>query len=108
MEGVLVFEKLSNPILQEYNLTGAQYRILKYLFLHQEETVRQIDLQRYYALTHPTTIGLLDQLEKKGFVRRKVNPEDARSRVITLTEYALQKQKELEQIGERKGRDSNV
>ncbi|MDO4265344.1 MAG: MarR family transcriptional regulator [Eubacteriales bacterium] len=62
--------------------------------------MRQIDLEKYYSLTHPTTIGLIDQLEKKGFVCRKVNPEDARSRVIGLTEQALEMRKELERIGE--------
>ncbi len=95
----LEFDKLSNPILQQYDLTGAQYKILKYLFTHQQEMVRQVDLERFYSLTHPTTIGLLEQLEKKGFIRRRVNPTDNRSRVISLTEQALDRKDELENVG---------
>lgn len=95
----LEFDKVANPILQEYDLSAAQYKILKYLFMHKQDAVRQVDMERYYSLTHPTAIGLLDQLEKKGFVIRTVNPEDARSRIISLTDKALAQQKELEDIG---------
>lgn len=96
---VLEFERLSNPVLQEYGLTGAQYRILKYLFAHEDEMVRQVDLERYYSLTHPTAIGLLQQLERKGFIRRQVNPNDSRSRVISLTEQASERRADLEHAG---------
>ncbi|MDE7479392.1 MAG: MarR family transcriptional regulator [Lachnospiraceae bacterium] len=96
----LEFEKISNPVLQEYNLTYAQYKILKYLFSHQKDQVRQVDLEKFYSLTHPTTIGLLEQLEKKGFVQRQTNPSDARSRIITLTNQSLEMKDELENIGE--------
>lgn len=96
----LEFERLSNPALQEYNLTGAQYKILMYLFRHQDKQVRQVDLEKYFSLTHPTTIGLLEQLEKKGFVRRQRNPRDARSRIVILTEQSVRMQEELEQMGD--------
>ena len=97
---ILEFEKIANPMLQEYDLTSAQYRILKYLFSHQHETVRSVDLEKYYSLTHPTTIGLLEQLEKKGFIKRLANPDDARSRIVLLTQKSLKMQDELDNIGE--------
>ena len=96
----LEFDKMANPVLQKYDLSTSQYKILKYLFANKDTAVRQVDLEKYYSLTHPTTIGLLDQLENKGFVQRVVNPEDARSRIILLTEKALEQQAELENIGE--------
>lgn len=94
------FDKIANPILQEHNLTGAQYKIVKYLLMHKDENVRQIDIEKYYSLTHPTAIGLLDKLEEKGFVNREVNPNDGRSRIITLTDMALSKQDELIEVGD--------
>lgn len=96
----LEFDKIANPILQEHNLTGAQYKIVKYLLMHKDENVRQIDIEKYYSLTHPTAIGLLDKLEEKGFVNREVNPNDGRSRIITLTDMALSKQDELIEVGD--------
>lgn len=99
-KAALTFEKMANPLLQKYDLTDAQYKILKYLFTHQTEAVRQVDLEKYYSMTHPTTIGLIDTLEKKGFVMRKPNPEDARSRILSLTDKALSMQERLVGMGD--------
>ena len=96
----LEFDKLSNPPLAEYDLTVAQYKVLKYLYMHQGETVRLVDLEKYYSMTHPTTIGLLDTLEEKGFVTRVENQEDRRSKAISLTEKALKQQATLEALGD--------
>lgn len=99
-KAVLIFEKIANPLLQEYDLTDSQYKILKYLFLNQTEAVRQVDLERYYSMTHPTTIGLLGTLERKGFIIRKPNPEDARSRIICLTDKAISMEEHLLGMGD--------
>ena len=58
-----------------------------------------MDLERQYSMTHPTTIGLLDALEKKGFTTRVENPNDARGKLIALTEKADTMQDELEALG---------
>ena len=50
-------------------------------------------------MTHPTTIGLLDALEKKGFTTRVENPNDARGKLVALTEKADAMQSELEALG---------
>ena len=97
----LEFEKMANPVLLQYDLTGSQYKLLKYLYVHPADTVRQVDMERYYSMTHPTAIGLLDQLEKKGYVTRSVNPADKRSRVISLTEKAYKMQEVLIREGDR-------
>ena len=97
----LEFEKMANPVLLQYDLTGSQYKLLKYLYAHPADTVRQVDMERYYSMTHPTAIGLLDQLEKKGYVTRSVNPADKRSRVISLTEKAYKMQEILVREGDR-------
>ena len=96
----LEFDKRSNPILQEHGITSAQYKILKYLYMHDGEMVRLADLEKQYSLTHPTAIGLLNQLEKKNFIIRTINPEDARSRNIVLSDKALAQREELEAIGD--------
>ena len=95
----LEFEKVANPIFAEYDLTASQYRILKFLYASELRTARAVDLEKYYSMTHPTTLGLLEQLEKKGFIKRMENPNDARGKLVALTEKADNMQNELEVLG---------
>ena len=100
-KAALECDKSMIPALSEYDLTPSQYRILKFLYTQPSKTVRQVDLEKYYSLTHPTAIGLLRALETKNFVLRTQNPEDARSRIVSLTDKALGMQGELEELGDR-------
>ena len=90
------FDKIANPILADYDLTASQCRVLKFLFLQQNKSARIVDIEKECVITHPTVLGLLDSLEKKGFVLKVVNPKDARSKLISLTPKAKEMQRELE------------
>lgn len=90
------FDKMANPILAEYDLTASQCRVLKFLFMQQTQSARIVDIEKECVITHPTVLGLLDSLEKKGFVSKIVNPKDARSKLISLTPKAKEMQTELE------------
>lgn len=92
------FDKMANPILADYDLTASQCRVLKFLYMQQTQSARIVDIERECVITHPTVLGLLDSLEKKGFVLRTVNPEDARSKLISLTPKAKDIQAELEAV----------
>lgn len=94
-------EKVQMPILQSYDLSVAQYKFLKYLYNAPKDSVRIVDLEEYYSMTHPAVIDILKVLEKKGYTLRIVNPEDARSKIVSLTERAYAEQKELEGLGDR-------
>lgn len=94
-------EKVQMPILQSYDLSVAQYKFLKYLYNAPKDSVRIVDLEEYYSMTHPAVIDILKVLEKKGYTQRIVNPEDARSKIVALTERAYAEQKELEGLGDR-------
>lgn len=97
----LEFDKISNPVLAEYDLTASQYRVLKYLYSRPNESARIVDIEKDCSITHPTALGLLDNLSKKGFAVKIVNPEDARSKVISLTDKTKNMQEELESVGDR-------
>jgi len=99
-KAALEAEKVQNPILQSYDLTVSQYKILKYLYNAPKDSVRLVDLEVFYSMTHPATIDILKLLERKGFTRRIANPEDGRSRIVSLTEKAYQMQSELENLGD--------
>ena len=92
------FDKMANPILAEHDLTASQCRILNFLFIQPNQSARIVDIEKECAITHPTVLGLLDSLEKKGFVLKITNPKDARSKLISLTPKAKAMQHELEVV----------
>ncbi len=100
-KAALEFDKLSNAHFAAYDLTASQYRMLKYLYAQPSRTARVVDLERHYSMTHPTTLGLLVALEKKGFTKRVDNPNDARGKLVALTEKADAMQGPLEELGDR-------
>lgn len=96
----LEIDKFSNPILEPYDLTISQYKIIKYLFIHPEELVRQVDIERYFSMTNPTVTGLVQALEKKGMIERITNPNDSRSKILCITKKTLDMKDLLYSLGE--------
>lgn len=99
-KAALEAEKIQLPILQTYDLTVAQYKILKYLFNVPKDSVRIIDLEAAFSITHPAAIDILKVLEKKGYTIRVVNPEDARSKIVSLTKKAYAEEALLRGLGD--------
>ena len=98
-KAALEFDKMSGAVFEKADLTTAQYKVLKYLYEEAENGVRTVDLENYFSVSHPTAIGILQNLEKKGLVEYRENPHHARSRLIVPTEKAYSRQSELESIG---------
>lgn len=91
----LKIEKIATSLLASYDLTSRQLKILNILYASEDRQLRQIDLEHHFALTNPTVTGILNNMEKKGLIRRVKNPEDNRSNVIVLTDEALEKKNEM-------------
>lgn len=96
----LVIEKLSNQVLAPYDLSHTQYKIMMMLYRNPDMSIRQIDIEEKFSLTNPSVSGIIQNLEKKGLVRRVQNPEDKRSKLVCLTEKAFALKDELDQLGE--------
>ena len=97
----LEIDKLSNPILDPYDLTNSQFKILKYLLMSPPDTVKQVDIEHYFSMTNPTVTGLVQKLEKKGMIERKVNPQDSRSKILCPTQKTLEMKELLVSLGEK-------
>lgn len=91
----LVFDKISNQLLTPYDLTNSQFKILMVLMHAPAGSVRQIDIENKFAMTNPTVTGLVQKLEAKDMVKRMPHPEDKRSKVLVLTERAMEMKEEL-------------
>lgn len=91
----LVFDKISNQLLMPYELTGSQFKILMVLYHAPDASVRQADIENKFAMTNPTVTGLVQKLEVKDLVKRMPHPEDKRSKVLILTDRAIEMKEEL-------------
>jgi MarR family transcriptional regulator for hemolysin len=55
-----------------------------------EGPVATLDLSERLGVQWPTLIRTLNELEKEGLIERRINPEDRRSRLITISEEGLE------------------
>jgi MarR family 2-MHQ and catechol resistance regulon transcriptional repressor len=77
-------KRIERLAMQESGLTPSQYHVLNLLWEGGEMPLK--DLAQASSCTRATMTGLIDVLERKGFVRRVPNPEDRRSLLASLTE----------------------
>ena len=83
----IMLEQNMNKILGKYDLTSSQATILGYIYKTENAgiEIQQKDIEEYFYLKNPTVTGILDRLEKKSFVVRKVSDKDRIKRIVTLT-----------------------
>ena len=76
-----------NMHLRQYAITPTQSHAI--MFLSQREggtPVTQRDLERELQLKAPSVNGLVSRMEERGMIQRKTSSEDARCRILTLTD----------------------
>ena len=86
----IMLEQNMNKILSKYDLTSSQAPILDYIYRAELDgsEIQQKDIEEYFYLKNPTVTGILDRLEKKGFIIRKISDKDRRMKIVTLTNSA--------------------
>ena len=82
------FAQAFTVVLQKYDLTAAQIDMLHFI---QEQTctgepINQRAIETSLRLKNPTVTGTLNRLEAKGFITRRPDPRDGRSKLIELTQ----------------------
>ncbi|BDM74140.1 MarR family transcriptional regulator (plasmid) [Streptomyces nigrescens] len=76
--------QLFNAFLQESGVRLRHYALLR--FLATTEGALQRELSARLGYDPSAIVGLVDDLEKLGFVERRPAPDDRRSRIVVLTE----------------------
>ncbi|MFF7351762.1 MULTISPECIES: MarR family winged helix-turn-helix transcriptional regulator [Streptomyces] len=71
------------PVLREHGLTMWAYGVL--LRLDDEPVRTQAALARDIGADKTRIIGVLDDLEERGLIRRQPDPSDRRARLLSLT-----------------------
>ena len=90
------FEKLQRRIIQKENLTTAQYSILQQLW--KKDGIKFKQLADACCCSQSTITGIVDTMEKKDVVIRKMNPEDRRSVLVMLTDKGKKLEKKTPNI----------
>ena len=72
--------------LAPFSLTSPQYFVFNALWMGDGISIGE--LGERVSLDSSTLTGIIDRLEKTGYVERKMNPEDRRSILIFLTDKA--------------------
>jgi DNA-binding MarR family transcriptional regulator len=73
-------------MLTDKNLTPAQYDMFQALKRWREFGMRQRGLHRVLGVTRQTVSEMLGSLERRGLVRREIDPTDRRCKIVWLTD----------------------
>lgn len=89
-----VYDRRVEPL----GLTRAQWRVLVHLF--RRDGVRQTELAQVLEIEKPTLGRLIDQLERKGWVVRRVDPSDLRARLLDVSPNARDLTRKMEVLAD--------
>lgn len=82
-------ERLCNQNVKRYQITGAQLRALMAIYYTEEHTECMKNLEGVFGVSQQNILGIVQRLEEKHLLTRRVNEEDRRSRKVQLTEEGL-------------------
>ena len=80
------FSSAVDKYFSHYSLSQGRFSIMILLFTHPKLTWTPAMLAEYIGITRASITGLLDGVEKSGFVERETCPQDRRQLIITLTQ----------------------
>lgn len=82
--------RLIDHIASEREYSGAQGKVIHYLFNNQDRSIYQKEIESVFGMRASTATELLKSLDKQGLIKRVPSKEDARYKEIILTEKAEQ------------------
>ena len=74
-------------VLRPLDMTTQQYRVMQVLLVH--ETVSITEISRDAVIEQSVVSRIVDQLEQRGFVRRRKGSSNARTVEVSLTPVGL-------------------
>jgi DNA-binding MarR family transcriptional regulator len=92
-----LIQKLSNRFFSKFDLTDVQFNILMILKDHGSEGLSQQELSEQLVVGKSNVVGLVDRLERAGYVKRTSHPWDRRFNQIVLAPKGAQLERRVEQ-----------
>lgn len=98
------FTRIGDARLRELGFATAQLPVLS--ALKDGAELSQTELARWARVEQPTMAQLLARMERDGLIRRKPDPKDRRSSLVSLTEEARGRLPAARSILEQGNRDA--
>lgn len=95
----LYVDRLASAILKPMGLSLAEYKILYICIYYPEERITNAFLENHFQMSHSTTVGLLNHLERDGWIERVPNPDHPREKIVILSSKARKNTDELKKAG---------
>lgn len=93
-----LMQKLSDRFFSRFGLTDVQFNILMILKEHKRDGLSQQELSEHLIVTKSNVVGLIDRLQRSGYVRREAHPSDRRFNQIVLTRKGEQLEAKIEKL----------
>jgi DNA-binding MarR family transcriptional regulator len=74
-----------NDLLRPYDLTYSQWQVLSYVARHLDGAATQKELQCWLKVEAATLTGVIDGLERRGWLTRAESTDDRRVKQLALT-----------------------
>lgn len=84
--------------LAPFNITPSQFYVLSALWDKNELKFKDLALR--LDMDGATLTGILDRMEKRGFIERKEDPEDRRSVLVCLTDKSKEIRPQMIEIAQ--------
>lgn len=73
--------------LSDVDLTCSQARVVEYVYWNGGE-VTQKEIETFLDVAHPTVVGIVSRLEKKGYLTSHQDQKDKRNKIVCSTAAA--------------------
>ena len=93
-----LMQKLSDRFFSQFGLTDVQFNILMILKEHGAAGLSQQELSEHLIVTKSNVVGLIDRLERSGYVKRMSHPSDRRFNQIVLTAAGEKLELKIEEL----------
>lgn len=72
--------------------------IIRYLYENRNKDVFQKDIEKNFSICRSSVTGIIQIMEKKGYISREFVAHDARLKKVMLTEKGIQSHQKIEEI----------
>ena len=93
-----LMQKLSDRFFSQFGLTDVQFNILMILKEHGSAGLSQQELSEHLIVTKSNVVGLIDRLERGGYVQRMSHPSDRRFNQVVLTPKGEKLELKIEEL----------
>ena len=91
----LCVEKMGRKFFASFGTTDAQFNALMILWDYRARALKQHELADLLVVNRASAGGVIDRMQRSGWVRREVDPEDRRAFRVHMTDKGIAKLKEV-------------